>query len=488
MKQIISVLILLLAFTVPAVAVGVWERHVVTLPNTTFTGNPFLLNVDATFTHAGSGESLTLPGYYAGNNNWKIGFMPTKEGNWTYLTASIDSELNGKTGTITAVASGRPGVLKGDPAHPKKWKYADGDYVVPIGMFVQLMHSNASAAEFTAMADFLQVNKIQLINFRLTERDIAFADVGNLQMDLAVWDRLEERLNILAERNSGVDIMLYTDDDGKPNYSAKSVTEQFLLRYLVARVAGYPVVMYNSGIDIWEYRGSEIGGWHDWFGNFVKSLDPYGHPVSSRGRGESMMSPGIQTYNSGGSRNSKFADMIRLFNYDSVPSSNNDNFGEDKEPGDINAHTPADIRRAGWKGIVSGGVGFHVRHNATNDCALGIISNCDKPFTVTGIQSQLDSEQWLKLVNPFVQTRLGATFGSMVPDSGLVTNGFTLADPARTKILYLYMGVNDTWDNGTSSPMTVKLTKILSSDNIKCTTCFFEFIIYLIPVRHTSPL
>ncbi len=152
--------------------------------------------------------------------------------------------------------------------------------------------------------------------------------------------------------------------------------------------------------------------------------------------------------------------MIRLFNYDSVPSSNNDNFGEDKPPGDINAHTPADIRRAGWKGIVSGGVGFHVRHNATNDCALGIISNCDKPFTVTGIQSQLDSEQWLKLVNPFVQTRLGATFGSMVPDSGLVTNGFALADPARTKILYLYMGVNDTWDNGTSSPMTVKLTGI----------------------------
>jgi hypothetical protein len=67
-----------------------WRRHVVSLSSTTYSGNPFELEVDATFIHTDSGTSITLPGYYAGNDTWKVGFMPTRVGEWTYLTASAD--------------------------------------------------------------------------------------------------------------------------------------------------------------------------------------------------------------------------------------------------------------------------------------------------------------------------------------------------------------------------------------------------------------
>jgi hypothetical protein len=196
----------------------------------------------------------------------------------------------------------------------------------------------------------------------------------------------------------------------------------------------------------------------------VKSVDPYGHPVSSRGAvgsDTSFMSAGVRTYNSNGARNSEIRRLIGAFNAANVPSSNTDNWGEQRTG--INGHTPEDIRRAGWKATVAGGVGFHVRDNKNNDCANGVISNCDMPFSVTGIQKDLDSEQWLKLVNPFVNTKLGDTFGEMVPDSLLVSNGYALADPARTKILYLLMGNNDTWDSGNGGTVTVKLAGLTGS-------------------------
>ena len=297
-------------------------------------------------------KQLTLPGYYAGNDEWKIAFMPTDTGQWTFTTSSADSDLSGVTGTIDVVSSGRIGMLKSDPAYPKKWKYTDGDYVVPIGVFIQIMHGAGNATQFEALGDFLQTNNIHLINFRLCEQDICFLNdnPSSMQMDLTLWDRLEERLEILAEHGVGVDIMLYTDDAGKPSYGAQSAQEQFLVRYLVARVASFPVVNFNTGIDINEYRGGS-GGWHDWYGNLVKSLDPYGHPVSSRGGpdtgGASLMTPGVQTYNSAGSRNSDISGIINAFNYDDVPAMNNDNWGEDKTG--INGHTAADIRRAAWK-------------------------------------------------------------------------------------------------------------------------------------------
>ncbi len=447
-----------------AADVGKWDRYVISFQNSTYSGNPFELEIDAAFTHTQSGTVLNLPGYFSGSDTWKIAFMPTLTGEWTYVTTSNDPELNNKTGSLTCVKSGRKGMLKADDANPRKWKYTDGDYVLPIGVFIQIMHGSGTKAQFEKMADFLVSNNLHLINFRLCEQDICFLDVTNRQMDITLWDRLEERLEILAQRDLGVDVMLYTDDAGCPSYEEKSVTEQFLVRYMIARLASFPMVFFNSGIDIWEYRGNT---WHDWYGNLVKSLDPYGHPVSSRGKVLNNISfmTNAHTYNSVGARNSEIVRLIAAFNADSVPSSNNDNFGEDRTG--INGHTPDDIRRAGWKALVSGGVAFHVRDNENHDCANGITKNCDMPFTVTGIQAALDSEQWLKLINPFIQNKLGATFGIMVPDQSLVSNGYALADPGWTKIVYLYMGVNDTWDSQTDSTITVKLKGVSKNFSAK---------------------
>lgn len=440
-----------------------WRRHVISFQNTSYTGNPFELEIDATFTHPGTGTTLTLPGYYDGNDTWKIGFMPTETGPWDYVTASLDPDLNNVTGSLSVVDSGLPGILKADPSNPRKWKYSEGPYVLPMSFRLDLFTEDGTDQRITEIADFLadQVGG-QMLEGRLT-REVGAPTfpifAGNWQdhkFDLANWDRFNRRLDILAARGLGFHLMFYSDDGGTPAWGAQSATEQLLMRYTVARVAGYHTIVFNTGIDIIEYR--PLQSWYDWFGQEIKNLDPYGHPISSRyGGGSGNLVMQGQTFDSRGDKTAIINDMTGYFAISNVPVSMDDAWSENApEAANRNKDfTEHDIRRAVWKAVVSGGLGVLIR--GTN------LMWGDLYFRIADFETDLESEQFLVNVNPFVQTKLGTTFGQMVPAPSLVTNGFAIADPARTKIMYFLMGVNDRYDAGNGGDITVHLAGLSGS-------------------------
>lgn len=427
-----------------------WERLEIVLNNPSYGGNPFEVEVDATFTHS-SGTKIKMPGYYAGSSKWKVAFMPTKTGSWSYKTSSRDGDLNGKSGSISVSASGLPGMLKGDSKNRKKWRYTDGPYVQPIGMLYSVFLENGSNSDFNKAANFLKDNNFQLFNFRLTDR----AFTGNYRehkFDLSLWDRLDDRMEILTRKGLGVSVMIYTDDSGKPNWGPRSETEQLLIRYMVARLAAYPVVMFNSGIDIKEYRD---GGWIQWYGDQVRALDPYDHPVSSRindGDGYTAMSK--RNFDSVGNPGAEIRPLISLFNRSgNMPAAVDDNWGEQQKR--FSYGTPDDIRRAFWKCFIAGGIASHIRDDVKSD-----FSGANDPdfwFHTNSMASKLDSEQWVRLINEFIQDELGETFGEMEPNSSLVSNGYALADPGKTTMAFFLMGKGDKFDSGNGQAVTIKL-------------------------------
>ena len=436
-----------------------WERTVISLKNPSYEGNPFELDFEVDFTHLSSGLVLTLPGYFDGGDTWRVGFMPTKVGEWQWVANSSDPDLQDKWGTIIASPSNLHGMLAGHAPHLEKWTFAAGTPVVLIGVFVQVMLDDATDAEFEAMADFMAAHNLTMANFRLSENDRAFSNVAERHMNLALWRRLEARMEILTARNIAVTVMLFTDDSGKPSFPGRSAAEKLLIRYCVARLVGFPGVIFNSGIDISEYRDN---GWVDWYGEQVRSLDPYGHPVSSRrggGSGEHVMAG--QTYNSVGDRNSSMSGLLAAYaRGDALPAANDDNWSEDLDG--INGHTPHDIRRAAWKAVVAGGIGFSVRHN-TLYCP-GRISECDRYFPIISVDKELDAATWLAMVNPFVRQRLGKTYNEMHPAHELIdTSGgkYALAAASRTRILCLLLGRDDTWDPGEGDAITLELDHIV---------------------------
>lgn len=427
-----------------------WRRHVVEFPDSSPVGNPFEVVLDVTFTHEPTGTRLTLPGYYAGGLVWKAGFMPTHTGKWSWVTSSPDPDLDGIRGSVLCLDSELPGLLAADPDHPHKWKFSDGDVVVPMAFRMEFFFEPATLAEFTAAADFLRQSvRGHLYETRLLDEkgwyggrhDWIFEGSWTAhQFDLAVWDRMEQRMEVLTERGLGAHVMFYSDDGGKPGWAGRSPTEALVIRYAVARLAGYPVVWFNTGIDIAEYRSQADV---DWFGAQLRSLDPYDHPISSRhGGGSGGIVMQGQTFDSDGLSTASIDRMLQIFSGPTIPVSFDDAWGENRPSHPLKDHTPQDIRRAFWKCVVVGGTGGLVRGGGD-----GLPD--DGYFSIRTIAQDLESEQWLSLIGPFVRDRLGRTFADMVPSPGLVSgNAYCLADPARHKLLYFAPGVNDTYDPG----------------------------------------
>src|ERR1700730_15583136 len=92
-------------------------------------GNPFDVEVKGEFTGP-DGTRITVPGFYAGGNIWKIRFSATKPGRWSMTTVSPIAALNAHTETdIQCTANSNPnihGALLVDPVNRHHFMYEDG--------------------------------------------------------------------------------------------------------------------------------------------------------------------------------------------------------------------------------------------------------------------------------------------------------------------------------------------------------------------------
>lgn len=85
-KHIIALALMIFVFCAKMMAqqrVAKWGLYETALTAKS-TGNPFDETVTATFVNGET--SITVGGFYDGNNTFRIRFMPTVEGKWTYTT------------------------------------------------------------------------------------------------------------------------------------------------------------------------------------------------------------------------------------------------------------------------------------------------------------------------------------------------------------------------------------------------------------------
>jgi len=66
-----------------------------------FEGNPYDIRLWGIFSGPGR-ETLRVPGFYDGDGQWIIRFMPPSPGQWDFVTESDISELNGRKGSVTS--------------------------------------------------------------------------------------------------------------------------------------------------------------------------------------------------------------------------------------------------------------------------------------------------------------------------------------------------------------------------------------------------
>ncbi|MCH9004555.1 MAG: DUF5060 domain-containing protein [Proteobacteria bacterium] len=133
-----------------------WKRFDISLPDTSWSGNAYDVVLTAEFTHVDSGEVKTQFGFYAGNETWKIYFMPNRTGNWTYATTCADSDLNDITGSFSATAPSISGHI--NPVN-KHWRLSNGKVISPTILAVGPFVRSQTLSETQGLVDWASLVK-----------------------------------------------------------------------------------------------------------------------------------------------------------------------------------------------------------------------------------------------------------------------------------------------------------------------------------------
>ncbi|MGF1639145.1 MAG: DUF5060 domain-containing protein [Cyclobacteriaceae bacterium] len=91
-------------------------------------GNPFDVVFGAVF-KGPDNQSLKMPGFHNGDNEWVIRFSASKSGNWSFETYASHDKLAGQKGNVTVVKNPNPkrkGSVIIDPEKPQHFIYEDG--------------------------------------------------------------------------------------------------------------------------------------------------------------------------------------------------------------------------------------------------------------------------------------------------------------------------------------------------------------------------
>jgi hypothetical protein len=276
--------------------VGRYEQAEFFLLSSGSYSNPYTqTNLKGVFTNGS--KTITVNGFWDGGHVFKVRMAPTEVGQWNYSIQSTDASLV-KTGSFTCVESGKKGFITTSGygfkySNGEEWQFCGNTLwrgytsLVPYGSKWKEVVNLSRAQGYTAIQSIVH-SFINNNPFWANEGNQCFegteANYDKLNPDYFKW--IDKRLDY-AESQDIVPIMFFTWAQDWAMFS----NQQFknYLSYLVARYASRNVVWIVCGefseVAV-DFPGRTTEEFNEW-GNLVKQLDPYNHPLSLHPTGRS---------------------------------------------------------------------------------------------------------------------------------------------------------------------------------------------------------
>ena len=269
-------------------------------------GEQVYAQFDATFTNTATGTSLTIPGFWDGDQTFVVRFAPTEPGDWDYSTAAPDDpDLDGKTGKVVARPySGDLEIYKRGfvmTNGTKRFVYADGTPFFYLGDTHWSMcreefdspgpYAGETGAEshFKYIVDKrveqgFTVYQSEPIGARanLADGKLDASDAAAFKMDDRYFQYLAEKGLVHANAEFFFSSLMTKELASDERYL------EAISRYWVARYSAYPVMWtlaQEADNDFYRERGDQK--FYDFNDNpwvkvaeFIHRYDAYRHPLS----------------------------------------------------------------------------------------------------------------------------------------------------------------------------------------------------------------
>ncbi len=258
-------------------------------------GNPFLdVKFSARFTQGTN--AVEASGFYDGDGIYRVRFMPEKQGEWHYITASSNAELNDKKGDLTVTKPAPKNYGPVHVAHTCHFAYADGTPYRELGTtcYVWQLQPEALQEQTLKTLAASPFNKIRFCVFPKhytwnTNEPILYPFVGTpaatnwdfTQFNVKYFQHLEQRVADLQKLGIEADIILFHPyDEGHWGFDRMPAdVDDRYLHYVIARLAAYRNVWWSLANE-WDFMKEKKESDFVRFGEIVAHDDPYHHLLS----------------------------------------------------------------------------------------------------------------------------------------------------------------------------------------------------------------
>lgn len=246
--------------------------------------------VTVTFRH-GSGEEVSVDGFWDGGTAYRARFLPEAEGAWTWEVARSLTPLDQTSGSFdVADAEGHGPVRVVETFH---FAHADGAPFRPVGATVYnwIHQDEPLVSDTVASLREAGFNKLRFMVFPQAGGSVEHAPtLMPFEKTDDRWDvtrpvpeffqRLDGLVRDLGEAGIEADVLILNAYD-RGVFGLDELTEEedaIYVRYLVSRLAAFPHVWWSLCNEYDQLLRPE-DRW-DRLGEFVARIDPYDHPRS----------------------------------------------------------------------------------------------------------------------------------------------------------------------------------------------------------------
>lgn len=258
-------------------------------------GNPFVdVKFDVQFTFDGE-DFVKVSGFYDGNGEYVVRFMPEKLGVWRYQTISNAEELNNICGLFTCVENSQDNHGPVKVYKQYHFAYADGKIYYPFGTTCYAwIHQSQNLQELTLKTlSESCYNKLRMCVFpkyyhnNSTEPELyPFEGTAPNHWDYskfnpAFFKHLEQQIVELQKLGIEADLILFHPyDEGHWGFDRMdNETDERYLRYIVARLSAYRNIWWSMANEYDYMREKTKENW-DRNIEIVAESDPYHHLLS----------------------------------------------------------------------------------------------------------------------------------------------------------------------------------------------------------------
>lgn len=282
-----------------------WDLFEVAIHCTKNFANPFVdVPLEAEFLQGS--HCMKVRGFFDGEGIWRIRFMPLEEGLWSFRTLSPVKELDGLEGDFLSTPPTSHGPVKVNHTH---FTYADGTpfFVCGTTAYAWTYRPEYVRAETLRSFERYRFNKVRMLFFpkylawlkevQLTYEppSLPFEQKGGTmdfsRYGLDYFRNFETCIKDLNARGIEADVILFHRYDfGRWGIDTGLDDDRAcaFLDYLVARIGAFRNVWWSlaNEYDLWITEdGVEAVSkpdQRDWdkLGEYLSSIDPYGHPIS----------------------------------------------------------------------------------------------------------------------------------------------------------------------------------------------------------------